>query len=120
MGINRNTSRSVLFRTRKYDGLGLDHLAALQGLGQLQYLIGSLRKQDTTGDMYQMLLECTQLECGTATPILKANFPRYKHTLLTKKWITELELSLAVQLLCNNLGSLVTKEGKIKGRCTDE
>jgi hypothetical protein len=70
MGINRNTARSVVFGTRNYGGLGLDHLAAVQGFGQLQYLIGSLQTQDTTGDLYQILLEYTQLECGTATPIL--------------------------------------------------
>jgi hypothetical protein len=77
MGINRNTVRSVVFGTIKYGGLGLDHLAAVQGFGQLQYLIGSLRTQDTTGDLYQMLLEYTPLECGTVTPILEANFDRY-------------------------------------------
>jgi hypothetical protein len=35
MGTNRNTSRSVLFGTSKYGGLGNDHLAAVQGFGQL-------------------------------------------------------------------------------------
>jgi hypothetical protein len=35
MVINRNTSRSVVFGTRKYGGLGLDHLTAVQGFGQL-------------------------------------------------------------------------------------
>jgi hypothetical protein len=84
MGINRSTSRSVVFGTSKYGGLGLDHLAAVQGFGQLQYVIGSLRTQDTTGDLYQMLLEYTQLECGTATPILDADFPRHEQTILIK------------------------------------
>jgi hypothetical protein len=84
IGMNRNTSRSVVFGTSKYGGLGLDHLAAVQRFGQLQYLIGSLRKQDTTGDMYKFLLEYTQLECGTATPILEANFARFEHAILTK------------------------------------
>jgi hypothetical protein len=49
MGVNRNTARNVVFGTRKYDGLGLYHLGAVQGFAQLQYLIGSLRNQDTTG-----------------------------------------------------------------------
>jgi folate-dependent tRNA-U54 methylase TrmFO/GidA len=57
MGINRNTARTVVFGTIKYGGLGLDHLSAVQSFAQLQYLIGSLRTQDTTGDLYQMLLE---------------------------------------------------------------
>jgi hypothetical protein len=60
-GVNRNTAKKVVVGTSKYRGLGLDHLVAVQGFAQLQYLIGSLRTQDTTGDMYQMLLEYTQL-----------------------------------------------------------
>jgi hypothetical protein len=89
MGIDRNTARTVFFGTSKYGGLGLDYLSAVQGFAQLQYLIGSLRTQDTTGDLYQMLLEYTQLECGTDTPILEADFTTYKPAILTKNWITE-------------------------------
>jgi hypothetical protein len=84
MGINRNTARSAVFGTSKYVGLGIDHLAAVQGFGQMQYMIGSLWTQNTTGNMYQMLLEYTQLECSTVTQILEANFDRYEHTTLTK------------------------------------
>jgi hypothetical protein len=65
MGVNRNTARNLVFGTSKYGGLGLDHLDAVKGFAQLQYLIGSLRTQDTTGDLYQMLLEYTELEFGT-------------------------------------------------------
>jgi hypothetical protein len=36
MGINRDTSKSVVFGTSKYGGLGLDRLAAVQGFRQLQ------------------------------------------------------------------------------------
>jgi hypothetical protein len=50
MGINRNTARTVVFGTSKYGGLGLDNLSAVQLFAQLQYLIGSLRTQETTGD----------------------------------------------------------------------
>jgi hypothetical protein len=88
-GVNRNTARNVVFGTCKYGGLGLDHLAAVQGFAQLQYFIGSLRAQDTTGDLYQMLLEYTQPEWGTSTPILEAEFARYEPTVLNKNWIME-------------------------------
>jgi hypothetical protein len=54
-------ARNVVFRKSKYGGLGLDHVAAVQGFAQLQYLIGSLRTHDTTGDLYHMLMEYTQL-----------------------------------------------------------
>jgi hypothetical protein len=89
MGVNRNTTRTVMFGTSKYGGLGMDHLPAVQEFSQLQYLIGSLRTQDNTGGLYQMLLEYTQLECVTDTPILEADFTRYEPTILTKNWITE-------------------------------
>jgi hypothetical protein len=89
MGVNRNTARNVLFGTSKYGGLGLDHLPAVQGFAQLKYLIGSLHTQDTMGDLYKMLLEYTQLECSTATPILEAEFTRYEPNVLTMNWITE-------------------------------
>jgi hypothetical protein len=89
MGTNRNTPRSVVFGTSKYGGLGLDHLSAVQVFGQSQYLIGSLRTQDTTGNLFQIFLEYTQLEYGTATPIMEAHFHRYDHAILTKNWITE-------------------------------
>jgi hypothetical protein len=36
-----------------------------------------------------MLLEYTQLECGTDTPILEADFTTYEPAILTKNWITE-------------------------------
>jgi hypothetical protein len=89
MGINRNTARTVVFGTRKYGQLGLDHLSVVQSFAQLQYMIGSLRTQDTAGDLYQMLLEYTQLECGTDAPILEADFTTYEPAILTKNWITE-------------------------------
>jgi hypothetical protein len=89
MGINRNTARAVVFGTSKYGGLGLDHLYAVQGFAQLQYLIGSLRTQDNTGNLYQMLLQYTQLDCGTDTSILEADFTIYEPAILAKNWITE-------------------------------
>jgi hypothetical protein len=96
MGVNRNTARNVVFGTRTYSGLALEHFAAVQGFAQLQYLIGSLRTQDTPGDLYQMLLEYTQLECGTDTPILEAEFTRYAQNILTKNWVMECWRSFAI------------------------
>jgi hypothetical protein len=120
MGVNRNTSRSMVFGTSKYGRLGLDHLAAVQGFNQLQYLIGSLQTKDTTGYLYQMLLVYTQLECGTASPILEADFPRYEQTILTKNWITERCRYLS---LCNSSVTISDlwspNEGKSKGCGTD-
>jgi hypothetical protein len=70
IGINRNTKREVVFGTTKYGGLGLVHLAAVQGYGQLQYLLVHLRSDDTSGTLYRILMEFTQLECGMEEEIL--------------------------------------------------
>jgi hypothetical protein len=106
----------VVLGTSKYGGLRLDYLAAVQGFGQLQYLIGSLRTKDTTGDLYQMLLEYTQLECGTATPILETIFGRYEHAILTKNWIMECWRYLS---LCNASVTISGLWAPTKGRLRD-
>jgi hypothetical protein len=59
MGIARSAPRAVVFGTAQFRGLGLTHLAALQGHTRLQYLLGHLRCGDATGCFMQMLLEYT-------------------------------------------------------------
>jgi hypothetical protein len=64
MYIARSAPRSVIFGTAQFGGLGLTHLAAIQGQTRLQYLLGHLRCGAATVRLMQMLLEYTQLECG--------------------------------------------------------
>jgi hypothetical protein len=64
MGIARSAPRTIVFGTAQFGGMGLTHLAALQGHTRLQYLLGHLRCDEATGHLVQMLLEYTQLECG--------------------------------------------------------
>jgi hypothetical protein len=71
MGINRKAARAVVFRTAQFGGLGLDHLATLQGHSRLQYLSGHLRCGDHIGQPTRMTIEYTQLECGTMENILE-------------------------------------------------
>jgi hypothetical protein len=118
MGVNINTANNRVFGTSKYGGLGLDQLTAEQGFAQLQYLIGSLRTQDTTEGLYQMLLEYTQLECGTATPILEAEFTRYEPTMITNNWIMYhgmLEVFVTLQIHRVDIRTVGTDHGK-RGR----
>jgi hypothetical protein len=88
MGINWNTKREVVFGTTKYGGLGLAHLAVVQGYGQLQYLLEHLRSDDTSGTVYRILMEFTQLECDTEQEILSCDFDKYEKNILTPNWIT--------------------------------
>jgi hypothetical protein len=89
MGIGRSAPRKVVFGTKQYGGLGLTHLAALQGNSRLPYLLGNLRCGDTAGELMQMLLEYTQLECGCRGNPLQQGYKNYEGLLLKKNWITE-------------------------------
>jgi hypothetical protein len=89
MRIERSAPRKVVFGTKQYGGLGLTHLSALQGNIRLQYLLGNLRCGDTAGELMQILLEYTQLECGCRGNPLQHDYKNYEGLLLNKNWITE-------------------------------
>jgi hypothetical protein len=67
----------------------LTHLAAVQGYGQFQYLLGHLRSDDKSGTLYWILLEFTQLECDMDQQILSYDFDKYEQNILTLNWIRE-------------------------------
>jgi hypothetical protein len=88
MGINRKVARAVIFGTDQSGGLGLDHLATLQGNGRLQYLLGHIRCGDHTGQLMRMIIEYTQLECDTMENILEQEYDRFSNCIMNKNWIT--------------------------------
>jgi hypothetical protein len=89
MGIAWTAPRAVVFRKAQYGGLGLNHLAALQGHTRLQYLLGHLCCGDATGHRMQMLLEYTQLGCGCCGNPLAQDYTNYSALLINTNWITE-------------------------------
>jgi hypothetical protein len=89
MGIARTAPRAVVFGTAQFGGLGLTHIATLQGHNRLQYLLGHLRCGEATGRIIQMLLEYTQLECGCHENPLVQDYNNYSALLLNTNWITE-------------------------------
>jgi hypothetical protein len=62
MGISRKAHRSVAFGTAQFGGLGLEHLAAYQGHSCLQYLMGHLRCNITTGKLMHSMLDYTHVK----------------------------------------------------------
>jgi hypothetical protein len=88
MGISRKAHRSVVFGTAQFGGLGLEYLAAYQGHNRLQYLMGHLRCNSTTGKLMRSMLDYTQLECGCSRNVLEEDYERYSRVLLTENWIT--------------------------------
>jgi hypothetical protein len=90
MGINRKSPRVVVFKTSKYGGFEMDHLAVVQGFGWIQYLMCHIRYQDGTGKLMQMLIEFTQLGCGILEPIFIMDYHKYMTRILTRNWVTEI------------------------------
>jgi hypothetical protein len=90
MGINRKAARAVVFGTAQFGGLGLDHLATLQGNSRLKYLLGRIQCGDHTGQLMSMLIEYTQLECGTMENILEQDYDRLSNCIINKNLITEI------------------------------
>jgi hypothetical protein len=88
MGIGRKAHPSVVFDTAQFGGLGLEHLAAYQGKNRLQYLMGHLRCNITTGKLMRSILDYTQLECGCSGNALEEDYERYSRVLLMENWLT--------------------------------
>jgi hypothetical protein len=74
--INRKAARAVVFRAAQNWGLGIDHLATVQSHGQLQYLIGSLRYNNTTGQLIRMMMDYAELECSCSGNVLEQEYDR--------------------------------------------
>jgi hypothetical protein len=89
MGIARSAPRAVIFGTAHFGGLGLTHLAAMQGHARLPYLLGHLRCGDATGSLMQMLLEDNQLDFGRRGNPLAQDYNNYSALLINTNWITE-------------------------------
>jgi hypothetical protein len=88
MGIRGKAHRSVVFGIAQFGGLGLEHLAAYQGHNRLQYLMGHLRCNITTGKIMRSILDYTQLECGCSGNVFEEDYKTYSGVLLTENWIT--------------------------------
>jgi hypothetical protein len=59
MGISRKAPRGVVFGTAQCGGLGLEHLADYQVHNRLQYLMGHLRCDSTTGKLMRSMMDYT-------------------------------------------------------------
>jgi hypothetical protein len=61
MGISRKAHRGFVFGTAQYGGLVLEHHADYEGHIRLQYLMGRLCCDSTTGKLMRSILDYTQL-----------------------------------------------------------
>jgi hypothetical protein len=88
MGINRKVARAEVFGISQRGWLGLDHLATVHICGQLQYLLGIIRCNDTAGKLARMMLEFAKLKWGCIGNVLEQDYERYHGTIIDKNWIT--------------------------------
>jgi hypothetical protein len=88
MGITSKAPRSVVFGMARYGGIGLDHLAAVQSRGQLQYLLGHICCKDTTGQLIRMMMEFTQMEYGCTGNVFEQSYKQYSGAIIDENWIT--------------------------------
>jgi hypothetical protein len=85
MGIKRKAARAVVFGTSEHEGLGLNNITTVHLYGQLQYIIGSIRCNDTTGQIARMMLEC-----GCIGNVFEQDYEQYHGTIIDKNWIAEI------------------------------
>jgi hypothetical protein len=88
MGITSKAPRAVVLGTTRYGRIGLNHLAAVQSHGQLQYLLRHLRCQDTTGQLIRMMMEFTQMDCVCTGDVFQQSYKQYSRSIIDENWIT--------------------------------
>jgi hypothetical protein len=69
IGINRNTSREIVFGSSLYGGLGFLHLFVEQGIAQLQLLVRHLRANTSQGSLMLIGLSWWHLVAGYSCPL---------------------------------------------------
>jgi hypothetical protein len=116
MGINKKAARAVVFRMAQFGGLVLDHLATLQGHVILHYLLSHLRCGDHTGQLLRIIIEYTQLECGTMEIILEQDYDKFSKCIISKNWITEIWQHLHS---CNATVAVQQKWKPLSGRINE-
>jgi hypothetical protein len=75
LGFNRHIPREVVYCTRKYQGLGLQHLYDMQGIDGTRLILQELNHNGPTKTMLQCVLDVIQMESGIGNPILEDNRP---------------------------------------------
>ena len=88
-GVQRNSSKCMLYSPVQYGGYGHHDFWSTQGIEKLKFFLTHYRRHDTTGRLLKMSMRWTQLECGLSTPFYTSNFEKYNYV-LTPTWVTHL------------------------------
>jgi len=114
--INKNYPRALLQANSQYGGLGITHLYDIMGMEKSKFLFMHLRRQDTTGKLFQISMQQTQLECGSETLFYNLDYDKYG-PLTTNTWNTNLWQYYSSRAIEMDLTLPVTYT---KPRCNDQ
>jgi hypothetical protein len=89
IGINRNTSRDIVFGSSLYGGLGFQHLFVEQGIAQLQLLIRHLRADTSQGSLMLIGLSWWHLIAGYSSPLWES--PTSNISYVEHSWYTSIK-----------------------------
>ena len=89
MGLNKHFPLAMEHAGAAWLGLGLDDLPTMQGVAQLQLLLGHVNKQDRTGTLIQIERDYLELVIGLGKcPLIEPRIALFEHTPTT--WITSI------------------------------
>ena len=89
LGLNKNFPLDLVHAGPECLGLGIDNMAMVQGISQLQLLLGHLNKPDRTGTLIKIALSYLELEIGLGKcPLGYPHTTTLEHVTMT--WTTSI------------------------------
>ena len=81
--------RAIASAPFTYAGLQIEHIYDIMGKEKLKFLMMHIKKNDTTGQLIFIAMQCIQITLGTSKPFYELNYDKYEH-LLQASWIKHL------------------------------
>lgn len=89
MHSQRNISRTLLYASDVYGGMGFKHLYDFAAEEKMKFLAMHIKRNDTTGKLLRISMQATQLQVGTELPFYNLSYDTYS-SLCTSTWFTNL------------------------------
>ena len=89
LGLNKKFPLALVHAGQEWLGLGVDDLPTMQGVAQLQLLLGHINKQDSTGKIITIKWDHLELVIGMGKcPLQEPHIALLKH--VPRTWITSI------------------------------
>ena len=87
LGLNRHFPLAMVHAGSDWLGIGVDDLYTMQGVAQLQLMLGHVNKGDRTGELIRIERDWLELALGLGKcPLKEPHIVNYKHAPMT--WVT--------------------------------